>query len=83
MNEFDIYAVLGLALILKAREKYDEAIASIKRLIQQDSLNYRFYAELFDCYLKMGDRLKVAETLEDFQKTGVKNKKITEMLESI
>jgi len=81
--EFDIYAVFGIAMILKAREKYDEAVISIKRLIQQDNMNYRFYTELYDCYLKMGDRLKAVETLEDFQKTGVKNKKITEILESI
>ncbi|MCL1959738.1 MAG: tetratricopeptide repeat protein [Spirochaetes bacterium] len=81
--EFDIYAVLGLALISKAQEKYDEAVNSLKRLIQHDGMNYRFYAELSDCYLKMGDRLKAVEILEDFQKTGIKNKKITEMLESI
>jgi tetratricopeptide (TPR) repeat protein len=81
--EFDIYAVLGLALISKAQEKFDEAVNSLKRLIQQDSMNYRFYIELSDCYLKMGNRRKAVETLEDFQKTGTRNKQITEMLESI
>jgi tetratricopeptide (TPR) repeat protein len=81
--EFDTYAVMGLALLAKAQEKFDEAINSLKRLIQQDSRNYRLYVELSDCYLKNGERRKALETLEDFGKLGIKNQKITEMLETI
>ena len=79
--EFDIYAVLGLALLLKLQGKFDEAVSSLKQLIIQDNSNFRLYTELSDCYLKMGEQKKALETLVDFQ--GVKNIKIKEMLESI
>jgi tetratricopeptide (TPR) repeat protein len=81
--EFDTYAVMGLALIAKAQEKHDEAIISFKRLIQQDNKNYRLYTELSDCYLKTGDKRKAKETLEDFQKLGIKNQSIAEKLETL
>ena len=81
--EFDTYAVMGLSLISKAHGKYDESVISLKRLIQQDNKNYRLYIELADCYLKMKDKRKAAETLEEFQRFGIKNDKIAEMLENI
>ena len=81
--EFDTYAVMGLALIAKAQGKFEEAITSLKRLIQQDNRNHRLYIELSDCYLKTGARIKAVETLEEFQKFGIKNQKIAEILESI
>jgi len=81
--EFDTYAVMGLALIAKAQGKFEESVTSFRRLIQQDNKNYRMYIELSDCYLKKGDRRKAVETLEEFQKHGIKNQKITELLESI
>jgi len=81
--EFDTYAVMGLALLAKLQNKFDDAIISLKRLIQQDNKNYRLYYELSDCYVQMGDRRKAKEILEDFQKLGIKNQKISEMLESL
>jgi tetratricopeptide (TPR) repeat protein len=81
--EFDIYAVIGLALIAKAYGKYEDAITSFKRLLQNDSKNHRLYIELADCYLKSGDRRKAEDILEDFQKQGIKNQKITELLENL
>jgi len=81
--EFDTYAVMGLALIAKEQGKYEEAITSFRRLIQQDSRNFRLYIELSYCYLKSGDRRKAVEILEDFQRLGIKNQKIAEILESM
>lgn len=81
--EFDTYAVLGLALLSKAQEKYEDAVISLKRLIQQDKTNYRLYIELSDCYLKMGNRFQATAILEDFQKLGTKNQKVSEMLEAL
>jgi tetratricopeptide (TPR) repeat protein len=81
--EFDTYAVLGLALVAKAAEKYDEAATTLKRLIQQDSRNHRLFIELADCYVKQGDRTRAAETLEEFQKLGIRNAHIADMLEKI
>jgi tetratricopeptide (TPR) repeat protein len=80
--EFDTYAVMGLALLAKVQGKYDEAVDSLKRLIQQDTKNYRIYIELCNCYMIMGERQKAAKTLEDFQRLGVKNQKISEMIEN-
>jgi tetratricopeptide (TPR) repeat protein len=71
--DFDTYAIMGIALISKVQEKYDEAISSLKKLIQQDPRNYRIYSELSDCYLKNGENVKAAEILEDFKKLGKKS----------
>jgi tetratricopeptide (TPR) repeat protein len=79
--EFDTYAVLGLALIAKAQSKYGEASESLKRLIQQEPKNYRLFAELADCYLKKGEKQLAKETLEEFQKLGIRSSHISEMLE--
>jgi tetratricopeptide (TPR) repeat protein len=81
--EFDTYAVLGLALVAKAQGKHDEALESLKRLIQQDPKNYRLFMELADCYLKKGEKNKAVETLEEFQKLGIRNTGISNMLDSI
>jgi tetratricopeptide (TPR) repeat protein len=81
--EFDTYAVLGLAIIARIHGKFDEAITSLRRLIQQDNRNYRLFLELSDCYLKTNERKKAIETLEDFTKLGIKNSQVSDMLEKI
>ncbi|MDR3147264.1 MAG: tetratricopeptide repeat protein, partial [Treponema sp.] len=79
--EFDTYAVLGLALVARAQGRYTEAIESLGRLIQQDPKNYRLYLELSECHLKRGDKRQAQEALEDFQRQGLRNQAITEVLE--
>jgi tetratricopeptide (TPR) repeat protein len=79
--EFDTYAVLGLALAAKAQNRYSEAIESLRRLIQQDPRNYRLYIELSDCWYRKGERNMAIETLGDFQKQGLRNNKISELLD--
>jgi tetratricopeptide (TPR) repeat protein len=81
--EFDIYAVLGLAVVAKAQGKCHEALESLKRLVQQDTKNYRLYLELADCYAKLGDRHAALRTLEEFQKMGIRNGSILEMQEKL
>ncbi|MDR1211595.1 MAG: tetratricopeptide repeat protein [Spirochaetaceae bacterium] len=81
--EFDTYAVLGLAIVAKSQNKYDEAIESLTRLIQQDTRNYRLYTELADCWYKKGDKNKAVEILGDFLKTGIRNSHVTEFLDRI
>jgi len=81
--EFDIYAVMGLALIAKIQGRYDEAGTSLRRLIQQDSKDYRIFIELADCCLKKGDRNQAIEVLEEFQRLGIRNAHISEMLEGL
>jgi tetratricopeptide (TPR) repeat protein len=81
--EFDIYAVMGLALIAKTQGRYDEAGTSLRRLIQQDSRDYRIFIELADCCLKKGDKHQAIEVLEEFQRLGIRNAQINEMLEAL
>jgi tetratricopeptide (TPR) repeat protein len=81
--EFDAYAALGLAMVTKSQGKFDEAAESLRRLIQQDPRNYRFYIELADCYIKKNDKRRAVETLEEFQMQGIRNNLVTEALEKI
>lgn len=81
--EFDTYAVLGLAVVAKSQGRYQESNESLRRLIQQDLKNYRLYMELADCYLRMNERRLAIETLEEFQKNGIRNSSVVEMLEKL
>jgi tetratricopeptide (TPR) repeat protein len=81
--EFDTYAVLGLAMVAKSQGRYDEALESLRRLIQQDQKNYRLYLELADCHIRKNERQKAIETLEEFQKMGIRNTAIQELLDKI
>jgi tetratricopeptide (TPR) repeat protein len=81
--EFDTYAVLGLAVVAKIQGRYDEAVGSLRRLIQQDPKNYRLYLELADCLLRKGERRQAIEVLEDFQRQGIRSSAVIELLERI
>jgi tetratricopeptide (TPR) repeat protein len=71
--EFDVYAVLGLAVIARMQGKYQDAITSLKKLIQNDPKNYRLYLELSQCYVATGDKQHALEALSDFQRLGIRN----------
>ena len=81
--EFDTYAVLGLATVDKLQGRFNEATESLKRLIQQDPRNYRFYLELADCLLTSGPKRGAVEVLEEFQRQGIRNTAVSELLERI
>lgn len=76
--EFDVYAILGLAVIARMQGKWDDAITSLKLLVQNDPKNYRIYVELAQCYLAAGQKAQAIETLADFQRLGIKNPFIQE-----
>ncbi len=71
--EFDVYAVLGLAVIARMQGKHQDAIVSLKKLIQNDAKNYRLYLELALCYQATGEKSRALETLADFQRLGIRN----------
>jgi len=71
--EFDVYAVLGLAVIARLQGKYQDAIVSLRKLIQNDPKNYRLYLELAQCYQAEGDKQRALEALADFQRLGIRN----------
>jgi len=81
--EFDIYAMMGLAVVDKLKGRYKEATDSLRRLIQQDPRSYRLYLELADCQLAKGNKKEALEALEEFQKHGIKNNTIIEMMEKL
>ncbi len=81
--EFDLYAVLGLALLSKAQGRYDEAIASLSRLVQADPKNYRLYIDLSDCYEQKGDKKQAAEVLQNCQRQGVRSQLVTDRLSKL
>jgi tetratricopeptide (TPR) repeat protein len=81
--EFDVYAVLGLAMICKVQGKFGEAALSLNRLIQSDPKNYRLYLELAECQMNMGDRQAAIATLQDFQKLGIRNQLVSEMMDKL
>jgi tetratricopeptide (TPR) repeat protein len=71
--EFDVYAVLGLAVIARLQGKHEDAIVSLKKLIQNDAKNYRLYLELSACHQAAGDKQRALEVLVDFQRLGIRN----------
>jgi len=71
--EYDVYAILGLAVIARIQGKYDDAITSLRTIIQNDPKNYRIYMELAQCYLGAGQRQQAIDILSEFQKLGIKN----------
>jgi pentatricopeptide repeat protein len=81
--EFDIYAVLGLAIVDKYKGRFAEAIESLERLIQQDPKSYRLYLELADCLVSNGETKEAVEVLEEFQKQGIRNAMVSELLEKL
>ena len=81
--EFDTYAVLGLAIVAKAQKRFSEAIESLRSLIQQDPRNYRLFLELADCQHKKGDKREAVSILEEFQRQGIRNPSIVDMLEKL
>jgi tetratricopeptide (TPR) repeat protein len=82
--EYDTYAILGLAMVAKTQGRYEEAVESLKRVIQQDPKSHRFYLELADCLLRKGNKREAVESLEAFQRLGgIRNNSVNELLEKI
>ncbi len=78
--EFDAYAVLGLATISRLQGKMDDAIKSLQKLVQNDGKNYRLHIELAQCFMAIGERRKAEDTLQDFQRLGLRNPHIQDLL---
>lgn len=81
--DFDVYAALGLALICKAQEKYNEAIERFNHLIDADPKNYRPYIELSECYVAMNKKQEALETLALAQRQGLYNQAISSVVDKI
>ena len=80
---FDIYAVLGIAMINKRRGKFDEAIRTLEQLIQSEPRNYRLYIELADCYLAQKKKMQAIDVLLSFQRFGIRNQAVCDLLRKL
>ena len=81
--EFDTYAVLGLALINKAKGNFLEALESLTGLLVNESKNPRLYTEIAECYIELGNKDKAQAILSRYLRTGQKNARISELLEKV
>ena len=74
--EFDEYAVLGLALVNKARGEMPQAIESLNGLLRNDASNPRLYLELAECHLELGQRREAQRVLQQVEALGIKGRTI-------
>jgi tetratricopeptide (TPR) repeat protein len=81
--EFDTYAVLGLALINKAKGNYLEALESLTGLLVNEAKNPRLYTEIAECYIELGNKDKAQAILARYLRTGQKNSRISELLDKV
>jgi tetratricopeptide (TPR) repeat protein len=81
--EFDHCAILGLALAANAQGRYQEALESLKSLIQQEPKNHRLYMEAANTCVLKGDRKEAVGILEEFRRLGIRNTEINEHIEKL
>ena len=81
--EFDVYAVLGLAIVHKEQGQYQEAIDSLSDILANDPNNPRIYSEIAECQQQSGDRDAARATLKLFYRRGLKNQQISAMLNQL
>jgi tetratricopeptide (TPR) repeat protein len=81
--EFDLYAVIGLALVNKLRGRYRQAAESLAGLIAQNPRNQRLVSEAAECYLKAGDAAGARKVLDGFLQAGGKKTQVSELLKGL
>ena len=78
--EYDVYAVLGLAIIQKEEGQVDQAIVALEEAIRVDPKNARLYLELASCHETAGDAEAATQVLQRFQSHGAKHPAVSERL---
>ncbi|MCF7927555.1 MAG: tetratricopeptide repeat protein [Spirochaetales bacterium] len=81
--EFDTYAILGLAMINKEKGNLEDAVESLQALMKNDPRNHRLYIEAAECFLLMNHKDKAIETLNQFQRTGLRNSQVSNLLDRL
>ena len=76
--EYDIYAVMGLALIAKTNGEYEKALTNLIELMSKESKNHRLYMEAAECYEKLGNMTAAVEMIGRFQSLGIHNERVAE-----
>ncbi len=78
--EYDVYAVLGLAIIHREDGEIDQAVSSLEEAIRVDPKNARLYLELASCHELNGNMESAVAALQRFQSHGAKNPAVSERL---
>ena len=78
--EFDVYAILGIALINRHRGAPEESARSLKTLLEKEPRNPRVYQELAQAYIQMDQAEDALAILREFKKTGIHNSYVDELL---
>ncbi len=78
--EFDVYAILGLAVIARTQGKWDDAITSSQNARPERSQELPHLSRARPMLYRGGQRQQAIDILGDFQKTGIKNPFISEAL---
>jgi predicted Zn-dependent protease len=75
--------VIGLALINKARGEYEQAVASLSGLLEQNPRNHRLAIEIAECYLRAGQTAQAIDVLRRFLRAGGRNPSVSDMLRDL
>jgi tetratricopeptide (TPR) repeat protein len=81
--EFDLYAVLGLAILRKKRGDFAGAAEEMENLIHRDPNNARLYLELAECYQALNKSQDAVAVLSRFLKQGGRSKAVHQKLDEL
>jgi tetratricopeptide (TPR) repeat protein len=82
-EQFDAFALLGLAQIQRERGATDAAIESLTRLLAQEPRNTRGVCDLARVYDAGGERQRAKTLLEDFLARGGRGRYLTDLLREL
>lgn len=81
--EYDLYAVLGLALVHKQLKEWDKAVVSLKGILKNDPNNTRIFQELAECYIEMRQWHDAQLLLDQLLRRGVRNSWTMELVQRL
>ena len=81
--DFDMFAILGLALLQKEKGQYEEALTAIKSLIKNNPKNSILYMNAAECYEAMGQIENAVDILSKFLQLGMKNVAVIDYIDEL
>jgi len=80
---YDIYAVLGMALIKKSEGKYSEALEKLTEIIEREPTNNRPYVEAANCLVRLGKTEEAITLLKDYLDLGIPSRRISDFIKAL
>ena len=72
-----------MSLETQEREKYQDAIDSLEKMMKNHPKNARLHHIIAECYVSLKAKAKAMQVLSDFLKTGIRNSYISEFLDTL